>query len=91
MIDLLKNVYSLSTDTQLNHISATTISGPQSYSSGITNTVNNNNNNIKISLSNNNKIVDTTITDDIYSNSNFSYNNYDGTYDVSDKYEPEYR
>lgn len=74
-------------DTRLNHTA--TVSDSQSYSSGITNTVNNNN--IKNSISNNNKIDDNTITDDIYRcNSNYSYNDYDRAYDVDDKYEDRY-
>lgn len=71
-------------DTRLNYPAIANDS--QSYSSGITNTVNNNN--IKNSISNNNKIDDNTITDDIYKcNSNYSYNDYDRAYDVDDKYE----
>lgn len=74
-------------DTRLNYTAIA--NDTQSYSSGITNTVNNNN--IKNSISNNNKIDDNTITDDIYKcNSNYSYNDYDRAYDVDDKYEDKY-
>lgn len=78
----------------------TTIHTTSTINNIINNNNNNNNNNIinnsvNNNLSNNNKLLENTSTDmdDIYRyNSNFSYNQYDDTYDTSDnKYETERR